>query len=41
MLAGTAGFAILAYQPEIAAIAPPDPTSFDKALVERGRVLAN
>ena len=41
VLAGTAGFAVLAYQPEIAAITPPDPTSFDKALVERGRVLAN
>src|SRR5215468_3920030 len=41
VLGGTAGFAVLAYQPEIAAIAPPDPTSFDKALVERGRVLAN
>ena len=41
VLAGTAGFAVLAYQAEIVPIAPPDPTSFDKALVERGRVLAN
>jgi mono/diheme cytochrome c family protein len=41
VLAGAAGFAVLAHQPEIAAIARPDPTSFDKALVERGRVLAN
>jgi len=40
-LAGAAGFAFLAYQPEIAAVARPDPASFDKALVERGRVLAN
>jgi len=40
-LAGAAGFAFLAYQPEMAAIARPDPVSFDKALVERGRVLAN
>ena len=36
-----AGFAVLAYQPEMAAVARPDPGSFDKALVERGRVLAN
>ena len=41
IVAGVAGFAVLAYQPEIAAIARPDPASFDKALVERGRVLAN
>jgi mono/diheme cytochrome c family protein len=41
VLAGAAGFAFLAYQPEIAAAARPDPESFDKALVERGRVLAN
>ncbi len=40
-LAGAAGFVFLAYQPEIAAVARPDPGSFDKALVERGRVLAN
>ena len=40
-LAGAAGFVFLAYQPEIAAVARPDPASFDKALVERGRVLAN
>jgi len=40
-LAGAAGFAVLVYQPEIAAVARPDPASFDKALVERGRVLAN
>lgn len=36
-----AGFTILAYQPEMAAVARPNPGSFDKALVERGRVLAN
>ncbi len=40
-LAGAAGFAFLAYQPEIAAVSRPEPASFDKALVERGRVLAN
>jgi mono/diheme cytochrome c family protein len=40
-LAGAAGFAFLAYQPEIAAVARPDPGFFDQALVERGRVLAN
>ncbi len=40
-LAGAAGFAYLAYQPEIAAVSRPEPASFDKALVERGRVLAN
>ena len=40
-VAGAAGFAVLAYQPEIAAVTRPDPASFDKALVERGRVLAN
>jgi mono/diheme cytochrome c family protein len=41
VLAAAAGFAWLAYQPEIAPIARPDPASFDKAQVERGRVLAN
>jgi mono/diheme cytochrome c family protein len=41
VIAAGAGFAVLAYQPEMAAIARPDPGSFDKALVERGRVLAN
>jgi mono/diheme cytochrome c family protein len=41
VLAVAAGFAFLAYQPEIAAVARPDPASFDKALTERGRVLAN
>jgi mono/diheme cytochrome c family protein len=41
VLAGIAGFAFLSYQPEIAPIARPDPSFFDKALVERGRVLAN
>jgi mono/diheme cytochrome c family protein len=41
LLAGGAGFALLAYQPEIAPVARPDPASFDKAVVERGRVLAN
>src|SRR3954471_20831933 len=40
-LAGAAEFSVLAYQPEIAAVARPDPASFNKALVERGRVLAN
>jgi len=40
-LAGAAGFAFLAYQTEMAAVSRPDPASFDKALVERGRVLAN
>jgi len=35
------GFAALAWKPEIAAIARPEPGSFDKAQVERGRVLAN
>lgn len=38
---GAAGFAFLAYEDEISPIARPDPASFDKALVERGRVLAN
>ena len=41
IVAGAAGFAYLAYEPEMAAIARPDPGSFDKALLERGRVLAN
>jgi len=40
-VAGVAGLFWLARQPELAAIAQPDPASFDKALVERGRVLAN
>src|SRR5947207_14878953 len=40
VLAG-AGFALLAYEREMAPVARPDPASFDKALVERGRVLAN
>ncbi|HEY4134297.1 MAG TPA: cytochrome c [Alphaproteobacteria bacterium] len=35
------GLFILARQPELSAIATPDPASFDKAVVERGRVLAN
>jgi mono/diheme cytochrome c family protein len=38
---GAAGFAFIAYEREIPPIARPDPASFDKALVERGRVLAN
>lgn len=38
---GAAGLMVFANQPEIAAISRPDPGSFDKALVERGRVLAN
>ena len=41
VVAAAAGFAVLAYQPEMAAVARPEPGSFDKALVERGRVLAN
>src|SRR3954451_25013796 len=41
VVAAAAGFAVLAYQPEMAAVARPEPRSFDKALVERGRVLAN
>jgi mono/diheme cytochrome c family protein len=41
VVVAAAGFAVLAYQPEMAAVARPDPGSFDKALVERGRVLAN
>ena len=41
IVAGAAGFAYIAYQPEMAAIARPDPGSFDKAMVARGRVLAN
>jgi mono/diheme cytochrome c family protein len=41
IVAGVGGFALLAYQPEIGAVARPDPGSFDKAVVARGRVLAN
>ena len=41
VLVGAAGFAWLAYQPEIGPIARPAPASFDKAMIERGRVLAN
>ena len=41
VVSGAVGFGVLAYQPEIAAVERPDPASFDKALVERGRVLAN
>jgi len=41
ILAGALGFGLLAYQPEIAPVARPDPAAFDKAVVERGRVLAN
>jgi mono/diheme cytochrome c family protein len=41
LLAGGAGFALLAYQPEMAPVARPDSAAFDKAVVERGRVLAN
>jgi mono/diheme cytochrome c family protein len=41
VVAGAVGFGVLAYQPEIAPVERPDPASFDKALVERGRVLAN
>src|SRR4051812_4511496 len=38
---GTVGLFAFAHQSEIAAVSRPDPGSFDKALVERGRVLAN
>jgi mono/diheme cytochrome c family protein len=41
IVAGAAGFAYLAHEPEMAAITRPDPGSFDKAQVARGRVLAN
>jgi mono/diheme cytochrome c family protein len=41
VLVGAVGFAALAYERELAPIARPDPASFDKAVVERGRVLAN
>jgi mono/diheme cytochrome c family protein len=41
VVAGAVAFAALAYKPEIAAIARPEPGSFGKAQVERGRVLAN
>ncbi len=41
VLAGAAGFAFPASEPELAPVARPAPASFDKALVERGRVLAN
>lgn len=41
LVIGAAGFAFLAYEREIPPVARPDPASFDKALVERGRVLAN
>jgi mono/diheme cytochrome c family protein len=41
LTAGAVGFSVFAYQPEMAPVARPDPASFDKALVERGRVLAN
>ena len=41
VVAGVAGFAVFAYEHEIAPVARPDPASFDKALVERGRVMAN
>jgi mono/diheme cytochrome c family protein len=40
-LLGVAGLALLSHETELAPIAQPDPASFDKALVERGRVLAN
>lgn len=39
--AALVGFIRYAQEPEIAAIAKPDPASFDPKLVERGRVLAN
>jgi mono/diheme cytochrome c family protein len=41
VLVASVGFATLAYERELAPIARPDPASFDKAVVERGRVLAN
>jgi mono/diheme cytochrome c family protein len=41
LLVGAAGFAVLAFERELDPVPRPDPASFDKALVERGRVLAN
>jgi mono/diheme cytochrome c family protein len=41
ILVAAAGFAVLAHESEMAPVTKPDPASFDKALVERGRVLAN
>jgi mono/diheme cytochrome c family protein len=41
VVVGAVALGVLAYQPEIAATERPAPASFDKALVERGRVLAN
>src|SRR3954469_6184250 len=41
VVAAAAGFAVLAYQPEMAAVARPEPGSLDKALVARGRLPAN
>src|SRR6478736_4727671 len=41
VLAGAAVFAVLAYERAIDPVTRPEPASFDKALVERGRVLAN
>ncbi len=41
LAAGAAAFTGLAYEREIPAVARPEPASFDKAVVERGRVLAN
>jgi mono/diheme cytochrome c family protein len=41
LVVGAVSFSVLAYKPEIATVDRPDPASFDRALVERGRVLAN
>src|SRR5215204_5671678 len=41
VLAAAAGFVWLAHEREIAPVVRPNPASFGKALVERGRVLAN
>lgn len=39
-IAATAGVAFIANEPEITAIAPPDPAEFDADLVEQGELLA-
>src|SRR5882757_3725502 len=40
LVAGVAGAVAIAWRPAIAAIDPPAPQSFDRALVSRGRDLA-
>ena len=39
-VAGLAGFAIYAYEPELKPVSRPDPSSFAKETVDKGRVLA-